>query len=166
MQNTYDYITDEWIASNSIDHLLDIMQTYANAFILTKDQYAHWIAYQQEHKICQIDPSTGFSRYGAIGGGMEVAFEVSDGIVKPYACCHTCKDKTYLMTVDADVKHYEQYAKYANKFCNTELVRFAQLLYDLKPTQFTVKFVGTGLGNLIDVEIDGKNYSITDIESW
>jgi len=172
----YDYINEDTIEDFKTPYYDKLFETINDSFIITKEQYNNWLYYQDEHKDCRIDKNTGKHKFGTIGGGSSLVFQInycSEEMFPKFgfigAKCNAC-DKISKLTGKNDPienldSRYEKFKKYGFKFNLVEFYRFIEIYNEYKSTM-TISFMGTGLGNCISIKVKDFVFEITDNSHW
>ena len=171
----YDYINEDNLSEyiNDADEMLFGKQD--EWFKLTKNQYAQKLKFKKEHYDCLIDKDTMRHRFGTIGGGIIVKYKMSKDSIKPFIRCEWCKEEKELIDEfpkDLDIvqeeldKKYDIECKYPDKLNKVEFYRLMEILKDNNYNPLEISFMGTGLGNIVNVKTLKYNFSITDTTHW
>lgn len=171
----YDYINEDNLSEyiNDVDEMLFSKQD--KWFKLTKNQYAQKLAFREKHHDCLIDKETKRHRFGTIGGGIVIKYKMYKDLIVPFIRCEYCGEELELkdeFPEDFNIpiteldKKYEIECKYPDKLNKVEFYRLMQLLKDVNYNPIEIGFMGTGLGNLVNVKTKNYIYSITDNSHW
>ena len=172
ISDKYDYINE-----NTLDKY--ITDTYENMynnqdFTLTKKQYYQYLEFCEEHKDCLRDKNTGKHKFGTIGGGISLIY--FPRLNNIYVICYGCNEIKKLDCKDIDIdsskleelnKKYDEYCKYNKcKLNHVEFYRLIEILNEYDEEDIELSFMGTGLGDIINVKTKEYQYDITDISNW
>jgi len=172
----YNYINENNVDQFRISYYDKIFETINESFILSKETYNSWLWFLNSHIDCRIDKKTGKHKFGTIGGGAELSFDInycSEEMFPKFnfskATCLSCKKTSKLSKKkeqydDLD-KRYEYHKKYGYKLNLVEFYRFIEIYNEYKST-LTVSFMGTGLGDCISVKVKDYVFDITDCSHW
>ncbi len=172
----YNYITEDNINEFRTPYYDKVFNTINNSFKLTKEQFNSWLHFQDEHHDCRIDKKTKRPKFGAIGGGSSLIFQInycSEEMFPKFgflgARCEACKKIDKLINKFEDDKNLERYYKshieYGFKFNLVEFYRFIEIYKEYKSTM-EISFMETGLGNCISIKVKDFVFSITDNSNW
>lgn len=169
----YDYITENNLNDYITEDKEKLFEESKTWFKLTKNQYAQKLKFEKEHHDCLIDKDTMRHRFGTIGGGIVIKYKINKDTIIPFIKCEWCKENKELideLPENIDIQEldnrYERYSKYPDKFNKVEFYRFMNILEDFKDESIEVGFMGTGLGDIINISVKDNNFSITDTSHW
>lgn len=172
----YDYINENNVDQFRTSYYDKIFEIINESFILSKETYNSWLWFLDSHRDCRIDKETGKHKFGTIGGGAELSFEInycSEEMFPKFnfknATCLSCNKSSKLSKKKEQYenldKRYESHKKYGYKFNIVEFYRFIEIYNEYKST-LTVSFMGTGLGDCISVKVKDYVFDITDTSNW
>lgn len=172
----YDYINEDNIDEYRTSYYDKIFETINDSFILAKENYNNWLWFLDSHKDCRIDKETGNHKFGTIGGGAELSFEInycSEELFPKFsfnkAICLSCNKSSKLSGKNDPYKdldeRYELHKKYGYKFNIVEFYRFIEIYKEYK-SSLIVSFMGTGLGDCISIKVKDYVFDITDTTHW
>lgn len=169
----YNFIDAEYVDNHWTDDLGKQFLNNQNMFLLTKNQYKQFVNFCKIHKECLYDKKTMEHRFGAIGGGISLSYKIyknDDKKIEPIVQCHYCHETKTLTNEDINVEidnfddKYNRYIKYPNSLNKIEFYKFKEILSE--NDYVNISFMGTGLGNIINVKTENESYDITDISQW
>ena len=178
--NKYDYINEKTLdnfRSPKYDKLYK--ERNGSLFSMSKAQYRQYMQFCKAHHECMIDPETGLSRFGTIGGGIVVKYQINYNYeemfpMTQFVKCEYCQEENQLeetsykdIEIDEEEldKKYASYINYGTKMTEVEFYRFIEIYNEYKET-LQVNFMGTGLGYIITVKTKDFIFGITDYECW
>ena len=172
----YDYITEKNVDDFRTPYYDRIFETINESFTLSKDQYNAWLYFQDKHKDCRVDKKTGRHKFGTIGGGSSLIFQInycSEEMFPRFgflgAKCEGCGKIDPLTDKFEDYKDldekYENHTIYGFSLSLVEFYRFIEIYKEYKST-IEMSFMGTGLGDCISIKVKDFIFSITDTSHW
>ena len=172
----YDYINEDTINDFKTSYYNHLFETINDSFIITKEQYNNWIHYQKEHEDCRIDKNSGRHKFGTIGGGSSLVFQINYCAEEMFpkfgfigAKCNGCDKISKLTEKNEPIenldKRYESFKQYGFKFNLVEFYRFIEIYNEYK-SPMTISFMGTGLGDIISIKVKDFVFDITDNSHW
>ena len=175
----YNYINEDTL-SDFINPIYEkIFNKCRNTmFKLTKEQFTHYLDFCNKHKSCLRDTKTGLHKFGTIGGGISLIYKINYNAEEllpfvNFVKCYACETEKELnnndeinLNIDDIDNLYNDYLKYyGNKFDKIEFYRFMEI-YNEHKEPLIIKFMGTGLGNIITVQTKDYIYDITNVDCW
>lgn len=178
----YNYINDDNLNLYETDVLNNFYSEHDLMFELSENQYYQYLVFCKEHNDCLRDKKTGRHKFGTIGGGISIVYRIyNKDKIDIYAVCHACNKNIELLdkipeNIDILKKDnktlkedYETFKKYHPKFNKVEFYRFSEIWKEYiedKNEEIVISFMGTGLGDIININTKEFSYDITDTSHW